>query len=468
MLRASAIAEAAGVPTSALVCEGFLGQAATTAVGLGMPNLPIAKVPGHVDSQNANELRDNVISTTLDEVIGNLTTAPGAAAEIREPGPHDVVFDGSFEEINRLYYENGWSDGLPIVPPTAPKVRAFLGFTDQDPDDVIGALAPDNRSATPWNVAVNGVMAGCRPEYMPVLLAIVEAMADPGYGVEHSGNTPGAETLIIVNGPIARDLGFNYEQGVLRDGFQANTSIGRFFRLYLRNVAGFLPHQTDKATYGGTWRVVLAENERVLEAIGWPTVAVDQGMSADQSAVTISRFTGGDVVTSVYGTKGEEMVAYLADALVKQTGWQLCFTIGISTGAYRPLLLLSPVLAEAIAKSGWSKRELQEQLYGHARMPAWKFEKYIGGWTNLVPGGRTLQDLVNLGKAPEQFARSADPERLVPIVGAPDDIMVAVAGDPLRTNAIVFSQNGILGFPTTKPVRLPGDWQRRLAAARAQ
>ncbi len=335
MLRASAIAEAAGVPTSALVCEGFLGQAATTAVGLGMPNLPIAKVPGHVDSQNANELRDNILSVTLGDVIGNLTTAPDVAVEIREPGPRDIVFDGSFEEINRLYYENGWSDGLPIVPPTVDKVRAFLAFTECEPDAAIGALAPDNRSATPWNVAVNGVMAGCRPEYMPVLLAIVEAMADPGYGVEHSGNTPGAETLIIVNGPIARDLGFNYEQGVLRDGFQANTSIGRFFRLYLRNVAGFLPHQTDKATYGGTWRVVLAENERVLETIGWPTVAVDQGLGPDQSAVTISRFTGGDVVTSVYGHKGEEMVAYLADALVKQTGWQLCFTIGISTGAYR-------------------------------------------------------------------------------------------------------------------------------------
>ncbi len=135
MLRASAIAEAAGVPTSALVCEGFLGQAATTAVGLGMPNLPIAKVPGHVDSQNANELRDNILSVTLGEVIGNLTTAPGVAVEIREPGPRDIVFDGSFEEINRLYYENGWSDGLPIVPPTVAKVESFLRFTGRDPDE---------------------------------------------------------------------------------------------------------------------------------------------------------------------------------------------------------------------------------------------------------------------------------------------------------------------------------------------
>ncbi len=431
-----------------------------------MPNLPVARVPGHVDGQTDNELRDNVLSVTLNDVIDNLLSEPSEAITITEPTPQDVVFEGSFEEVNRLFYENGWSDGLPIGPPTDAKGAEFLAFTDRDPDEVIGALPPDNRSATPWNIAINGVMAGCRPEYMPVLLALVEAMAEPGYGVEHSGNTPGAETLIIVNGPIIRDLGFNYEQGVLRDGFQANTSIGRFWRLCLRNIAGFLLHQTDKGTYGGTWRVVLAENESVLKQIDWPTIAADGGLGPDANAITISRFTGGDVVTSVYGNKAEEMLPYLADALVKQTGWQLCFTIGISTGTYRPLLVLSPVLAETIAKSGWSKQDVKNYFFDHARMPAWKFEKYIGEWSNLVPGRRTLVDLVNLGKAPEVFAESSDPDRLVPIVCNPDDFMIAVAGDPLRTNAYVFAHNGMLGYPTSKSIALPDDWAERLAAAR--
>ena len=431
-----------------------------------MPNLPVARVPGHVDGQTDNELRDNILSVTLNDVIDNLLSEPSEAITVTEPTPQDVVFEGSFEEVNRLFYENGWSDGLPIVPPTDAKVAEFLAFTDRDPDEVIGALPPDNRSATPWNIAINGVMAGCRPEYMPVLLALVEAMAEPGYGVEHSGNTPGAETLIIVNGPIIRDLGFNYEQGVLRDGFQANTSIGRFWRLCLRNIAGFLLHQTDKGTYGGTWRVVLAENESVLQQIGWPTIAADGGLGPDANAITISRFTGGDVVTSVFGNKAEEMLPYLADALVKQTGWQLCFTIGISTGTYRPLLVLSPVLAETIAKSGWSKQDVKNYFFDHARMPAWKFEKYIGEWSNLVPGRRTLVDLVNLGKAPEMFAESSDPDRLVPIVCNPDDFMIAVAGDPLRTNAYVFAHNGMLGYPTSKSIALPDDWAERLAAAR--
>ena len=166
--------------------------------------------------------------------------------------------------MNRYFYEHELSDGLPIVPPTREEIEAFLRFTDRDPDEMLGVLLPDSRAATVWSVAVNGVMAGCRPEYMPVLVALVEAMCDPEYGVEHSGNTPGGDTLIILNGPIIKELGFNYTQGAMRDGFMPNTSIGRFWRLYLRNVAGFLPHKTDKATFGNTWRVVLAENEDVL------------------------------------------------------------------------------------------------------------------------------------------------------------------------------------------------------------
>ena len=214
----------------------------------------MAIVPGHVDVQTVDELRANVLGVTVEGVVQGLTGAPEKATELVEPEPGEIVFEGTPDEINRFYYENGWSDGLPIVPPTAARVDEFLGDRPGR-RRALGVLLPDRRSATVRTVAINGVMAGCRPEYMPVLVALIEAMADPRYGVEHSGNTPGAETLIIVNGPIIRRLGFNYQQGALRDGFQANTSIGRFWRLYLRNVAGFLPHKTDKGTSGtrGAW-----------------------------------------------------------------------------------------------------------------------------------------------------------------------------------------------------------------------
>ncbi len=442
------------------MCEGFTGQAATTSVGLGMPNLPLSEVPGHVDGQTIDELRENVLNTTLAQVIENLTEAPPPAVAVNEPAPRDVVFEGSFDEVNRLFYENGWSDGLPCVPPTSEKVEAFLRFTDKAPDEELGILLPDNRRATPWNVAVNGVMAGCRPEYMPILVALAQAMADPDYGVEHSGNTPGAETLIFVNGPIVRELGFNFEQGALRDGFQANTTIGRFWRLYLRNVAGFLLHQNDKGTYGNTWRVVLAENEDVLATIGWEPLSADFGFARGDNVVTIARYTGSDVLASAFGSSAEQILPYLSDGVLKQQGWQLCFTIGLATGTLRPLLVVSPVLAETIAKSGFTKQDVKQYLYDHARMTARKFERYIGEYTNLVPGQRTLADFVNLGKAPAVFAESDDPERLVPIVLDPDDFMIAVTGDQLRTNAMTFAHNGMLGYPVAKQIVLPQSWPK--------
>jgi hypothetical protein len=455
VLRASAAAEEAGVPSVSLTCEGFIGQAATTATGLGLPSLPVAVVPGHVDVQTVEELRANVLGVTVEGVIQGLTAAPDKATELVEPEPGEVVFEGTADEINRFYYENGWSDGLPIVPPTAARVEEFLRHGGRDADEELGVLLPDRRSATVRAVAINGVMAGCRPEYMPVLLALIEAMADTHYGVEHSGNTPGAETLIIVNGPIIRRLGFNYQQGALRDGFQANTSIGRFWRLCLRNLAGFLPHKTDKGTFGNTWRVVLAENEEALRGMGWTSIAQDQGMAAGESAVTISRFTGGTVLASVFGTGPEQMIPYLADGITRLVAWEVIFTVGMSVGAQRPLLVLSPILAQTLARAGLTKQDVQRRLFEHARIPATRFERYLGEWTNLAPGRPTLHELVQRGRAAPIFAESDDPERLVPVVEKAADIMIAVSGDPLRTNAYVFGHNGILGYTTTKPVRLP-------------
>jgi hypothetical protein len=469
VLRVSAACELAGVPSASLVCEGFVGQAKSLTPGMGVASLPLASIRGHIDALSDAELRDEVMTSTLPQVIAALTGIAVDGAVVQpEPQPDDTVFDGSFDAVNEYFYEQRWSDGLPIVPPTRERVAAFLAFTDREAHEVLGKAPPDNRAATVWNVAVNGVMAGCRPEYMPVLVALAEAMTDPRYGVEHSGNTPGSETLIVVNGPIIKELGFNYEQGVLRDGFRANTSIGRFWRLYLRNIAGFLPHLNDKGTFGGTWRVVLAENEEALASIGWPTLAVELGQAPGDSAVTVARYTGGNVVSTVVGNSAEECLPYIADALTKHTGWELIFTLGLAPGTYRPMLVLTPILARTIASSGWSKADLREYLYKHARIPARLFEKYISGWTNLVPGHRSLFDMAALGKAPKVYGESRDPNRLVPIVLRPEHFLITVAGDPLRTNCFVLPSNGMLGFPTSKRVVVPTDWTAKLASAKGR
>src|SRR5262245_65774452 len=121
-------------------------------VGLAYPNLALATVPGHVDVQTVEELRANVLGTTVDHVVRNLTGEIAAVQAATDPEPEDIVFEGSFEEVNRLFLENGWSDGLPIVPPTKAKSAAFLAFTDLPPHPAIGTLLPDTRPATGWDV----------------------------------------------------------------------------------------------------------------------------------------------------------------------------------------------------------------------------------------------------------------------------------------------------------------------------
>jgi hypothetical protein len=450
-----------GYPTSSLTCEGFIRQAAATSIGLGMPNIPVALVPGHIGTKSNEELKRDVTEVTARQVIENLTMQPAPKGKSSEPAAQDIIFKGGFNAVNKYFYDNELSDGLPIVPPTREAVEEFLQFTDRDPNEVLGVILPDSRAATIWSIAVNGVMAGCRPEYMPVLIAAIEGMCDPQYGVEHSGNTPGGDTLIIINGPIIKQLGFNYTQGALRDGFMPNTSIGRFWRLYLRNIAGFLPHKTDKATFGNTWRVVLAENDDVLKNIGWKNTAEEMGHNAGDNTVTVARYTGGGSFSSVSGSTPETLLPYVADSVLKYHMWQLTFTTSHGNGMLRPLVVLSPILAETIAKAGWSKDDVKKYLYDHARLPAWEFERQLRIWN--IRGVWDLKDDVRNGRIPKVFYESDDENRMVPIVWEPEDFMIAVSGDPLRNNMYVFAHNGFLGYPTGKKIQLPKDWEQKLA-----
>ncbi len=457
MLRASAACEAAGFPTSSLTCEGFLKQAAATSIGLGMRNIPIATVPGHIGTKSAAELRDTILEVTLGEVIRNLTETPKTIDDTAEPDPREIVVKGGFMAVNQYFVEQEYSDGLPIIPPTTQAIEAFLRYTDRDPEESLGTLLPDKRAASIWSVAVNGVMAGCRPEYMPILVALAEALCDPQYGVEHSGNTPGADTLIILNGPIIQQLGFNYTQGVMRDGFLPNTSVGRFFRLYLRNVAGFLLHKTDKATFGNTWRVAMAENDDVLASIGWETTGMEMGFARGENTVTIARYTGGGSLSSVSGSTPEELMPYLADSIQRFNNWQVTFTTSHGMGSLRPLVVITPIIAEQLAKCGWTKLDVKRYLFEHARLPASAFERQLRDWN--IRGVWDLRADVAAGRIPKVFHESDDPDRLVPIVWKPEDFMVAVSGDPLRNNAYVFAHNAFLGYPTGKKIRLPKDWK---------
>ncbi|MFH1087459.1 MAG: hypothetical protein V1737_02580 [Chloroflexota bacterium] len=456
-MRASALVEKLGIPTASVICRGFEFQASATAAGLGMQNLPTATYPGPANMHATETVQKNVEASVVEQVIKALTVQPEDTKPSPEPGPRQIVARGTFEEVNRVFLEKEWSEGLPVVPPTPEKVEEFLKYTDRKADEVISVLLPDKREATIWNIAVNGVMAGCRPEYMPVLVAVVEAMADPKHGQEHLGHTPGTEVLITLNGPIIKELGFNYEQGALRVGFQANTSVGRFWRLYLRNVAGFLPHKTDKATFGGTWRVVLAENEDAAARIGWPPMSVDQGFKAGDNVVTITSVTSTDSVFSAGAPTAQAILDKLAARAVDIQLYLMM--LSFAGPSVRPQILLSPCVAEAIAKEGYSKDKVRQYLYEHARFPARRFE-HLGSQHGTLCGG------VKHGKLPKLYCESTDPERMLPVVWSPDDFMITISGDPDRDNCFICGNNGFIGYPVSKQIKLPANWTELLKKAK--
>lgn len=457
-MRAAMAAESAGIPSVSIVCEGFERQALATARGHGYDDLPLAVTDGHVDAQTADVMIERFLASTVDEVVAGLTIDTSSDAlddrghRVEEPGALDIVVRGSIEDIHQYFVDTGWTDGHPFVPPTPDRVEAFLEDSGHDPWKALGTATSSGRDLTVWSIAVNAVMAGCRPEHLPVLLAMTETLADPAYGAEHSGNTTGADALAVVSGPNTESLGFTHGVGALREGTHANTAVGRWLRLYLRNVFGFTSDEHDKATFGNSTRVVLAEDDGCLDEIGWTTLAEDLGAGRGVDAVTMARLNSGTIIGSVFGSSPDEMLPYLGNGLARTAAWDLTHVHGLGHDQFAPLLILSPVLARTFAAAGWTKSDVQQGLFDHARIPATVFEHLIGEWTNLTAGRPRLLDLVDEGALPSVYAASSDPNRLVPIVMRPERLLIAVSGDPNRTNAYAFSNDGPHGWWTTRPV----------------
>ncbi len=399
----------------------------------------------------------NIEEVLVDQIVRQLTAqeAPAqAAADSVAPDEREIVFKGTFEEVNEHFQRNQWSDGLPIVPPTIEKIEAFLRYTDRASGEVLGALQPSQAQATLWNVAVNGVMAGCRPEYMPVLVAIVEVMCDPDYGMKHGGSTPGWEAMIIVNGPIREQLGFDYKQGAQRPGNQANTSIGRFYRLFARNVPRFVPGTTDMATFGQMFRAVVAENDPACVEMGWEPLHVSRGFKPDDSVVTLTSVRASSDPFTTAGASAQRHLDQIVDWVKR-----MIEPYQSSHGYVEShVLLLTPVIAAILAKAGYAKRDVSEYLKQHATVPARYYEWHMMLADHHTPG-TTLAGLVAKGELPAAWQLSDDPERLVPLMLPQTQWLIVVAGDPLRNRASIYRQNFKQGYATSKKIQLPKCWQ---------
>ncbi|MBI4189166.1 MAG: hypothetical protein HY525_01360 [Betaproteobacteria bacterium] len=463
MLRASLAAERAGYPSVTIIATPFLKLAHHVAKGLGMEGLPIAEYQGVPMIDSTENLRRTVREVTVPRIISGLTSQNNTrAVKEAEPKSDEIVFRGTLQEVQDFFYARLWTDGLPIMPPTRQAVEEMLKFTDRPPSDVIGVLPPENRQATVWNTAVTGVMAGCRPEYMPVLLAVVEAVADPAFRIVDAGSTPGWEPLIVVNGPIVKELEFNHGTGAMRAGRQANTSIGRFLKLYMRNIAGFRipPGEGDKGTIGGNFNVALAEDEDTVAELAWKSFSVGRGFEARDSVVTVQ---GVLYITPPILSGGDSANDHLQT--LSEVFGQLCSYrayIGIKNKQYCPLLVLAPSVARVIAKDGLAKDDIKTFLYEHAKMPADTMERYA--WAS----GHTtysLRALVAEGEIPQEYFQSDDPKRLVRIFVKPEMIGILVAGDVGRNQSKGYVINHIHGAPVSKKIVLPSGWNPKVNLA---
>lgn len=455
VMRAAAVCERAGVPAVAIGGSGFEGMGRAIGRSLGIPHTPIVSYPGVILTDDTatftRKMREVVAPAVVDALVGGSASAAADVPEAAEYRPDEIVVRGDLDEVTEFFAERGWTDGLPIVPPTPDRVAAFLAHTRRDPDEVLGVLAPELRRATVRSVAVNGVMAGCRPEYLPVLIGIVECFADPEFRVQDAGSTPGWEPLVVLDGPVVERLGFNSGTGVLRVGNRANTSVGRFVRLYLRNVAGLRipPEHTDQGAIAGSFHVVLAENERAVREIGWPSYRNDQGFSdADsvvsvRSCVTVSApiYTGGDHASDHLDT----ITLIFGNAIGP---W--AFT-GIKYGAFHPLLVLGPAVAAALAGHGYDKDALRAHLATNMRIPASWLQRYA--W-QVGSTSWNLDDLVRRGELDERYAGS-DPDRLVPLVARAEDIAIVLAGNEGRNQSRGFVQNHVQGVPVSRRIEEP-------------
>ena len=323
-------------------------------------------------------------------------TALGPAAKI-------VEFPGGWEDVDADYQARGWTDGLPIVPPTEPRVREFFKFTRRDPREIVGVLPPRQGEATVEKIAANAVMAGCKPEYMPVIVAAIEALADPLFNLDSvQATTHPVAPLIVVNGPIVRQLEINGGYNCFGQGFRANVTIGRSVRLVLMNVGGGLPGSGDRATQGSPAKIAYCVAENEAES-PWEPLHVEAGFPRDTSVVTVFGCEGPHNIQDHFSNTGLGVLKTVAGAMGQAGSNNLL-------GWGWPLLALGPEHAATIARDGYSKAQVKEFLFEHARFP-------------LARLGREYQQ-----QQTERHKALDAPDTMLSIVRRPEDISVIVAG----------------------------------------
>ena len=429
--------EKLGIPTATVCSDEFYSLGKTEAQCLGVPGLPIAVVPHPV----AKLLPDEVAGLARDVVdeIYRLwhEDADHLRAEFIENQPlakqqmrYKSLFEGNYtapnapermngpddlDGVNRLFYSRGWTDGLPIIPPTPARYEKMLSGTNFDENQLLSLIEPRQGKATVGKVAVNAVMSGCLPEHLPVLVAAANALGNSDLNLKALNTTTHpCAVLAIISGPIVEEIDINSTDNALGQGSLANATIGRAVRSMLLNIGGGTPGILDRATMGSPAKFSFCFGERADESPWGETLAMERGFAPDQNTVTLCGVEGPHNVNDHYGKTAEEILLTVGGTMA-QPGLNNSYLGG------EIMVVLGPEHAEIIAKDGFSKSDIRNFLMEHARIPAHALSD---------PQRDIMRQIV-----PDRLLNNGKGDAL--IVTSDDDILLTVAGGAGRHSAII-------------------------------
>jgi len=417
-------------PTATLINTGFRTDAQSASGLKGMPGLRSVAETVACECSVLREINDG-INQVMNDVVAALTKPLSAREQDTRPPQREtarIVISGDLSEVNRFFYRRGWSDGLPLVPPTEAAVAEMLQGTDLPPGHLVAKLEPRFGHATVEKIAVNAVMAGALPIHLPVIIAIVEGLADKNAGFGTYGCSTGSwAPFTLVNGPVRDVIQLNYGSGALSPGNIANAAIGRAVSLIAKNIAGARKGVEDMGVLGNPakYSQVLAEDEA---GNPWEPEHVTRGYAPGESAITLF-FPNSYNQLWPYGTDAQGILSALV------------FNMMPARSGALTLFILPSTHAQTLARAGWNKDSIKAHIAAKAMIPAHKHPSFHG--SSLAASNRE-HDL-------------RDPAELVPLMRNPECMRIVVAGGPGSFMGVLTS-SGLLGDFVTKPIRLPAEW----------
>ena len=401
-----------------LAHPGFVPDARSAASSRGVPGIRILSLNVANESTEASDFEAGAIAAApgIIEALTKPLTTEEKSPKPRDAKPPRIAFQGNYEAVNRFYYRNGWTDGLPIVPPTEEAVAEMLTGTDLPADHVVAKVIPRLGKATVEKIAINAVMAGALPTHMPVLIAAVQAFDDQRTRFDTFEVSTGSwAPFFAVNGPIRQDIHINFSSGALSPGNIANSAIGRAVGLIVKNIGGARKAIEDMGVIGNPskYSLVIGENE---EESPWEPLQVERGFRKEDNTLTV--FFPNSFTQSVpMGTDADGIARTLANL----QPWSMS------------CLIVIPSHAKILADAGWTKEKLKQFVLENA--------------SSGTPA-RTQKD-----------ANASEVLSAPPRAYNTGELMVIVAGGPGAWMAALRSVGGIQNSFVTKKIELPRNWE---------